>query len=162
VLGDRAPSSVRTAALAPIDEDAFAPWSTLAADVLGDARRARRGRARLARAIATRPPHAGGVALRSAPEVAITALVVEVLASSRPHRAVVRRALAFLASQAFQREADVPAAMDPDLALGAFPLAPHADFLRCDVTAHALLALLAARRVKLTSPGPIRGPLRSE
>jgi hypothetical protein len=79
------------------------------------------------------------------PEVAITALVVEVLASSPSHRAATRRALGFLASQQFARDRDVPAALDPTLALGAFPLAPHADFLRCDATAHALLAMIAAK-----------------
>lgn len=150
-LAHDAPSAIVAAALAPIDAGTWSPWSVLAADALGDARRAKKGRAVLARAVPIKPPHAGGVRTRSAPEVAITALVLEVLASSRPHRAAARRALAFLVSQALASERDVPAALDPALAIGAFPLAPHADFLRCDATAHALLALLAARRAKLTS-----------
>jgi hypothetical protein len=35
----------------------------------------------------------------------------------------------------------IPASLDPDWALGAFPLSPIHHALRTDVTAHALLAL---------------------
>ncbi len=151
-LGAATPALVVSGALAPLDADAWAPWSTLAADTVGDARRAKKGRARLARSVPTSAPHRGGVRTGSVPEVAITALVVEVLARSSSHRAATRRALGFLASQCFARLRDVPAALEPKLAFGAFPLAPHADFLRADVTAHVLLALLAARRAELTFP----------
>ncbi len=141
-LADRAPTAIRDAALAPIDRGAWAPWSALAADALGDRKRARKARSVLARSVAARAPHTGGVGARSVPEVALTALVIEILAATHP--AVTRRATAFLASQSFATEQDVPAALDPSLCLGAYPLAPHADFLRCDVTAHALLAQLAS------------------
>jgi len=142
-LGREAPSPIVRAALAPIDAGTWAPWSALAADALGDRARARRARTQLARSIPAAPPHRGGVRMRDVPEVAITALVIEALAHGKPHHASVRRALAFLRTQQLTR--DVSAALDPDLCEGAFPLAPHADFLRCDVTAHALLAMLATR-----------------
>jgi hypothetical protein len=150
-LGASSPYAIRAAALVPIDDDTWAPWSALAADAIGDARRAKRARARLARAIPRAGPHAGGVRARSVAECALTALVIEVLARSPAHHAATRRALGFLEAQAFARPSDVPAAVDPALAIGAFPLAPHADFLRADVTAHALLAMLAARRAKIRS-----------
>lgn len=150
-LGGDTPPAIVSAALSPIDGDTWAPWSVLAADALGDVRRAARGRARLARAVPSSGPHRGGVRGRAVPEVALTALVLEVLARSAKHVAAARRALGFLEAQAFARERDVPAALDPAHALGAFPLAPHADFLRADATAHALLALLAARAAKIRS-----------
>ena len=142
-LANRTPQAIRDAALAPIDRGAWAPWSVLAADALGDCRRARKARSVLARSVAARAPHAGGVGARSVPEVALTALVIEILATTHP--AAARRALGFLASQSFTTERDVPAALDLSLCIGAYPLAPHADFLRCDVTAHALLAQLAVK-----------------
>jgi hypothetical protein len=36
----------------------------------------------------------------------------------------------------------IPAALEPKLIRGAFPISPVVDAARCDVTAHALLALL--------------------
>jgi len=82
--------------------------------------------------------------------LALTALSIEVLSAS-PRRdaateAAIERARAFLLVHAFDRIERIGAALDPRLALGAFPLAPHTDFLRSDVTAHALLALLALER----------------
>lgn len=145
VLAEETPQAIADAALAAITEDAWAPWSVLAADVLGETAPARAGRARLARGIPSSGPHRGGVRTRSAPEVALTALAIEVLAPSKKHRAATARALGFLESQCLSSIDDVPASLDPALALGAFPLAPHADFLRCDVTAHAVLALLSSR-----------------
>jgi hypothetical protein len=40
----------------------------------------------------------------------------------------------------------IRAAIDPSLAHGAFAASPCADLLRCDVTAHALLATMARAR----------------
>jgi hypothetical protein len=72
--------------------------------------------------------------------VALTALVAEALAGSR-HRAALRAARAFLGR--VQIDARRRGSLDPSLGHGAFPLSPVADGLRCDVTAHALLALLS-------------------
>jgi AMMECR1 domain-containing protein len=145
VLGHATPASVLRAALAPIDADEWAPWSVVAARAIGDASRTRKGLARLARSVPTNAPHRGGVRMSSSvPEVAISALVAEVLPSSS-HRAARDRVVAFLATQQLLDDASMSAALDPTLARGAFPLAPHADFLRVDVTAHALLAMLTAR-----------------
>jgi hypothetical protein len=77
------------------------------------------------------------------PEVALTALVVEALEGlpDAAARAVVRRARSFLSTWQLL-PGSVPAALEPSLAAGAFPLSPIAvDVLRCDVTAHAVLAL---------------------
>lgn len=143
-IGGRAPEVVRAAALAPITRGEWAPWSVLAADALGERSLARSGRARVAGAIPARGPHAGGVRPKDVPEVALTALAVEVLARTGDHEAAVTRAVAFLERMAYTSPDATPAPLDPRLAFGAFPLAPHADFLRADVTAHALLALEAA------------------
>lgn len=151
-LGLRAPEEIRDAALGVVDAGTFAPWSVLAAEAVADRARARRARAVVARAVPSRGPHAGGVRPNGVPEVALTALAVEVLAATPATRAAASRGVAFLASQAYARDADVPAALDPALALGAFPLAPHADFLRVDASAHALLALMAARRAGIAVP----------
>jgi hypothetical protein len=145
-LGRRTPGALAKAALAPIELDAWAPWSALAADALGEKRLARRARDRIASGIAERAPHAGGARTAEVPETALTALAIEALAGSAPHASAASRARRFLETLAFHREDDVPAALDPALALGAFPLAPHADFLRSDVTAHALLAITSAPR----------------
>lgn len=144
-LGRRTPEAVAKAALAPIEEDAWAPWSALAADALSDARLARQARDRIAIAMSVAPPHVGGAAVGAVPEVALTALAVEALAGSAAHRCSVRRGIRFLRGLALHDEDDVPAPLDPSLAIGAFPLGPHADFLRSDVTAHAVLALATAR-----------------
>lgn len=144
-LGRRAPSSLVRAALAPIEREVWAPWSALAAAAVGDRMAARRARDRVAASIASAPPHVGGAFSGEVPETALTALAVEALAGSAAHRAPMERAIGFLRSIALHDEEDVPAPLDPTHALGAFPLGPQADFLRSDVTAHALLALLAAR-----------------
>lgn len=146
VLGDRAGMSVVEGALAPLTKDVWAPWSVLAADAVNERSLASRGRRRIVEAFAKGPPHAGGVGAGTVPEVALTALAVEVLATNTSHDSsvveVMKRARTFLEAQCFQNAERIPAALDPKLAHGAFPLAPHADFLRSDVTAHALLALL--------------------
>lgn len=146
VLGERAGVPVVEGALAPLVKGEWAPWSVLAADALGERALAARGRARLVASIAAEPPHEGGVSTGEVAEVALTALTAEVLAAA-PRRddaidAALARARRFLSRQALDRLEVVPAALDARLALGAFPLAPHADFLRSDVTAHALHALL--------------------
>jgi hypothetical protein len=77
------------------------------------------------------------------PETAVTGLAVEALAHrSEPWaRAAVARGRGFLERMQLIGSR-ISAAMDPTLAHGAFSASPCADFLRCDITAHALLALL--------------------
>ena len=81
------------------------------------------------------------------PEVALTALAVEAL-SRHPapwSRAAATRARAFIARTQLVGDR-VYGALDPSLAWGAFPVSPVADWLRGDVTAHAVLALAPSTR----------------
>jgi hypothetical protein len=92
--------------------------------------------------------------MTSVPETAVTGLAVEALARhTEPWaRAAVARGRAFLARMQLLGPL-IPAAMDPALSHGAFAASPSVDFLRCDVTAHALLAMVA---------GPTRIPHAAE
>jgi AMMECR1 domain-containing protein len=144
-LGPRAPADLWTSCVADLDRHPFAPWTLIAADARGD----RAVRARVSRAVATAlrkdTPHHGAVTLTSMPETAVTALAVEALARCRAPwaRAAVARGREFLGRmQLLDRR--ITAALDPRLAYGAFSATPAADLLRCDVSAHALLAILAS------------------
>lgn len=145
-LGREAPESLYRACVEASASEPLSPWTVMAARARGD----RATFLRTARALAARVPaagpHAGGVAVRSLPEVALTAAVVEALsgAKERPLAAARARALGFVVHQ--QHLARIPPDVrDPALALGAFPLTPVHAFLRTDVTAHAVLALVLAR-----------------
>jgi hypothetical protein len=130
---------------ADLDRHPFAPWTLIAADARGD----RAVRMRAARAVAsglrTHAPHRGGASMTPVPQTAVTGLAVEALSRrTEPWaRAAVARGRGFLAGMQLIG-ARIPAAIDPALAHGAFAASPCADFLRCDITAHALLALLAS------------------
>lgn len=78
------------------------------------------------------------------PQTAVTALAVESLARhAEPWaRAAVARGRGFLARMQLLGS-HIPAALDPTLSHGAFCASPSVDTLRCDVTAHALLAMVA-------------------
>jgi hypothetical protein len=134
-LGDRA--LVRKCA-ADLDATPWAPWTLLAARATGETKTARRIAGTLVQTIRADRPHRGGVAAAGpVPEIALTAIAVEALAGER-EAAAIARARAFLL-----RWQSVPCGpVDPSVAAGAFPLSPIDDRLRCDVTAHALLALL--------------------
>ena len=94
-------------------------------------------------------PHVGAADVTPVPEVALTAIAVEALADgagAAVRGAAVARGRAFLARTQLVGDR-LGAAYEPDAALGAFPISAAAfDALRCDVTAHALLALLPAPR----------------
>jgi AMMECR1 domain-containing protein len=138
-LGTRAPDALWAACVADLDARPFAPWTALAALARGD----RAIHARIARTLVAAIAARGGVASGSVPELALTALTVEALAAgpaTSEARAAVARGRAFLARWQFVPGC-VPAALEPRAALGAFPLSPVVSVLRCDVTAHCLLAL---------------------
>jgi hypothetical protein len=87
------------------------------------------------------------------PETALTALAVEALAHERPAwaRRAVERGLEFLERMQLV-EGRIGAALDPQMAYGAFAASPVQDLLRSDITAHALLALASARAASCQVP----------
>lgn len=138
-LGKEAPSTLWAACVKDLDVRPWAPWTAIAA-------RARRDDAVLARcasaleaSIRSAPPHRGGCSARPIPEVALTAVTVEALASLPGARAGVRRARAFL--RAWQVPSQPPAPLVCEAA-GAFLASPILEALRVDITGHAMLALL--------------------
>lgn len=140
-LGAEAPPALFARCARDLERNPWAPWTAMAAERVGDARVLARATRALVDSVRKHPPYRGGVGPGAMPELALTAVVVEALsartdASSR--RAVVA-AREFLSR--WQIQEPVPAAFDPELALGAFPLAPVVPLLRSDVTAHALRAL---------------------
>src|SRR5882724_3984622 len=118
------------------------PWTCLAARARNDAEVMARCERPLVESLRSDPPHVGGAGRGEVPETALTAITVEALARLRSPAAenAVRRGQAFL--RRWQAGADTPAALDPALARGAFPASPTASLLRCDVSGHALLALM--------------------
>jgi AMMECR1 domain-containing protein len=143
-LGPGAPVALYRACARDLASRPWAPWTATAARARGDAALLARAERALAASLRRAPPHAGGVDATPVPEIALTAAAAEALGPSRSPaaRAAAARARAFLERWQLLGEA-IPAALDPGLAEGAFPISPVCDTLRCDVTAHALLALLA-------------------
>jgi hypothetical protein len=144
-LGPDTPAALWRACVADLVERPFAPWTALAARARGDAATLARCERALAASVRREAPHAGGVDLAGVPQLAQTAAAVEALAGlpSRAAQAAVARGAAFLRRWQV-RPGRVPAPLDPALAAGAFPASPVVDWLRADVTAHALLALRAS------------------
>jgi hypothetical protein len=142
-LGPRAPDALWATCVADLDRHPFAPWTIIAADARGDRAVCARASRAAASALRTHPPHRGGASMTPVPETAVTGLAVEALARrTEPWaRAAVARGREFLARMQLVGPR-ISAAMDPGLAHGAFSASPCADFLRCDITAHALLALI--------------------
>jgi AMMECR1 domain-containing protein len=145
-LGAEAPPELWSACVADLERRPFAPWTLLAADALSD--RAVRSRAArgVADAIRKDAPYRGGASVTPMPETALTALAVESLARHEAPwtRAAVARGRAFLiAMQLLERR--VTAGLDPS-SYGAFSASPSTDLLRCDISAHALLAIIAPGR----------------
>ncbi len=142
-LGRLAPDPLWRACVANLESSPWAPWTAMAARAIGDSATLARSERALSDSIRTAAPYRGGANVRSIPELALTAAAVEALRPSRDRRAraAVQRGRAFLSSHQFRGES-IPAAFDPELAEGGFPLSPVAPGLRSDVTAHALLALI--------------------
>lgn len=145
-LGRRAPPTLFEHCVAHLREQPWAPWTAIAADVWGDTGVRDRACDALAASVRTQAPYFGAVNVTRIPETALVAVAVEALARSptRAARAAARSATSFLSSVQLLGER-IPASLDPDRTQGAFPLSLVLDGLRADVTAHALLALLAMR-----------------
>ena len=149
-LGARAPARLWKACVADLDARPWAPWTAIAARARGDAETFARCEGALVGSVRRAAPHAGGVSVTTVPEVALTALTVEALAgaTSADARHAVARAREFLLAWQFTRKR-IPAALDHEAALGAFPASPVASVLRCDIVGHAVLA--ARRAVIFTT-----------
>ena len=82
------------------------------------------------------------------PELARTAATIEALAlvPNAPARQAIDRAVGFLLRHQLSADS-YPNASSAEWVSGAFPVSPVQDFLQIDVTAHALLALVAARAI---------------
>jgi AMMECR1 domain-containing protein len=141
-LGTDAPRGLWASCVRDLETRPFAPWTALAARAVGDASVLARTERALVESIRRDAPHRGGAAVTSVPETALTAIVVEALAASRDASAkhAVRRAREFLRALQFTGER-LPVSIDPAVGDGAFPASPVNATLRCDITAHALLAL---------------------
>ncbi len=143
-LGKRTPSELWSHCIRDLDAHPLAPYTLLAARAREDAPIVERCARALAEAIRKKAPFMGGAAFTPVPETALTAAAVEAL-SGLPGREVrhsLRAARAFIAAR---QVLDVPASMHPST-LGAFRASPIAPILRCDVTAHAVLASKEAFR----------------
>jgi AMMECR1 domain-containing protein len=137
-----APATLWKACIEDLSARPWAPWTLIAARALDDADVVSRTSRALCDSIRSSPPHEGGCGPREIPEVALTALVVEAIDGLSDARPAIARARRFLLASQLMRSS-MPAPLDPDLADGAFPASPVlVDVLRCDVTGHALLALL--------------------
>jgi AMMECR1 domain-containing protein len=142
-LGHDAPERLWRRCLQDLHTRPWAPWTVLAArsrEALSSVTPALRA---LVASIRRTPPHEGGCAATPIPETALTALVVEALdgIDDIEARESAARACSFLRHRQLLGEA-IPAPLDPTMTHGAFAASPIAnDLLRCDIVAHALLAL---------------------
>jgi hypothetical protein len=145
-LGTETPPALWRACVADLEQRPWAPWTAMAAWIRRDGDVLARCERALVASIRRAPPHRGGAELGDVPQIAQTAAAVEALAPlpSRAARAAVVRGTDFLRRWQLV-PGRIPAPLDPALARGAFPASPIVDWLRSDVSAHALLALLAAR-----------------
>jgi hypothetical protein len=140
-LGNDAPDDLWKVCVQGLDADAWAPWTAIAARARGDEAIVARCETALVAAVRAY----GAVYGPGGPETARTAATVEALApfTSEPTRAAAKRAAGFLGRTQL---AELGEPDHPDTIDGAFPATPDTDLLRTDVTAHALLALLAWSR----------------
>jgi hypothetical protein len=142
-LGTSSSDVLWSACVRSLEARPFQPYLAMAA------RERRDGEvlARCVRAIVDRirssSPFEGGADVTPIPETALTAVSVEALARlpDREAKQAVRRARAFVSAQ---QVLDVPPSMHESV-LGAFRASPIAPVLRCDITAHAVLALFDSR-----------------
>ncbi len=141
-LAGDAPRALWEACVHDLDARPFAPWTALAAAARSDAKTLRRCAPALVDSIRRRAPFAGGCGATPIPEIALTALVTEALTQVPGHAAQTAGAEARAFLRRWQYTArTTPAALDPALAVGAFPASPTMPLLRGDITAHAVLAL---------------------
>lgn len=141
VLGHDGTTALWRACVDHLSVDPWAPWTLIAARALGAADIIERVELTLVNALRRAPPYLGGVTFASIPELPLSALTAEALADSRRAATQSAATLArdFVLCHQFVPDA-IPAALDPKLALGGFPMSTCDPRLRTDVTAHALLA----------------------
>jgi AMMECR1 domain-containing protein len=143
-LGREAPPALWAACVTDLDRRPWAPYALLGAQARGDRAVATRLCRTLADAIRSNAPYRGAASVTKIPEIALTAVALEAL-SAHPlaaTRSAIARGREFLQNIQLVGKR-LYGALDPALAHGAFPLSPVVDQLRCDVTGHALLAILA-------------------
>jgi hypothetical protein len=140
-LGTLAPAAVWAGCVRGLDADPWAPWTAIAARVRGDAAIFDRCEGALVAVVG----EDGAVMGPYGPEIARTAATVEALEpfQTEAARDAAERACGFLRRSQL---AEVGEPLHPGSIDGAFPVIPDNDGLRTDVTAHALLALLAWER----------------
>jgi AMMECR1 domain-containing protein len=144
-LGPAAPAPLWRACLVDLAARPWAPWTAMAARARADGPALARCVPALVESVRASAPHRGGAAVTAIPETALTAVTVEALhgLDEEAARAARRRARRFLAR--WQITAARPSdTVPPRLTVGAFPASPVSSYLRADITAHALLALLPA------------------
>jgi hypothetical protein len=143
-LGRATPERLWKACVRSLEHDPRAPWIALAAARRGDSVVLERIGAALAANVREHGPHRGGVGA-PVPELALTAVSVEAMSHARAEatRRACRLAREFVERQQLLRDVH-PEAPDPERLLGGFPLTPVHAFQRCDVTAHAVLAMQSA------------------
>jgi hypothetical protein len=142
-LGPGAPEALWRACKEHLAVQPWAPWTLLAARARRDAQCIGATVPGLCASIRDAAPHRGGCRVAAVPETALTALVVEALDGlpDAQARAAVVRARSFLRARQLL-DASMPAPLDLDLARGGFAASPVVvDMLRCDVAAHAFVAI---------------------
>jgi AMMECR1 domain-containing protein len=141
-IGQGAPEGLWRACVADLAAHPWAPWTLLAADALEEHGVRERAARALCEGLRAEEPHRGAGSTTAVPEVALTALAVEALSVHRTpqSRAARRRARSFIGRSQLVGDR-VYGALDPSMAWGAFPASPVIDYLRGDVTGHAVLAL---------------------
>jgi hypothetical protein len=138
-LGKSAPAELWATCVGDLRAAPFAPWTALAAKEVGDDAGYREAAASIARCNRRAPPHVGGANVTSVPESGLTAVAAHALIGSE-HTLERDLAIAFVrARQLLPYE--VPAPLDPTLALGGFSATPVNDLLRGDIVAHGLSLL---------------------
>ncbi len=141
-LGADAPRELWALCVQDLDHSPWAPWTARAALARDEREVYDRCARELRRTLEPLGPD-GTVRELPAPAIALVAASVEALAagSNATPCDEIDRAREYLLRWQFR--APCPPGVHTELADGAFPLSPEDSFLRTDVTAHALLALLA-------------------
>ena len=139
VLGETTPAPIWDRVVSSLDSRP-SPYALLAARARGDRDVTERATRAIVDSIRDAPPFVGGSSLTPIPETALTAAMIEALGARGPRR-VLHRAGDFIRARQIL---DVPASLHPRT-LGAFRASPIAPVFRCDITAHAVLALCALR-----------------
>jgi hypothetical protein len=134
-LGTSAPSELWQICVKDLEQQAFAPWTAIAAHRRGDSATFERA----LRALKDNVPRSSEFGFVAEPALAGLAVEALALASDRDTRGLHAESVALL--QRCQLWADSDPSPSSTWVHGAFPLARNQVFLRSDATAHAALAL---------------------